>query len=59
MRGHEAKTAFLETRLKKNEKFFKQIKRLNLKSMEDMAKKIKYDPLRFVLQKCFYVRGVQ
>ena len=40
-RGKGARETFITDRLEKYDKFFEPIKRMNLKTMEDMGKKVK------------------
>jgi hypothetical protein len=40
--GADAKVDFISERLEKHEKFFDPIKRLNLKTLSELAKKTKY-----------------
>ena len=41
LRGKQAKETFIQERLEKGENFFEPIKRMNLKTMEDMGKNVK------------------
>ena len=41
LRGKQAKEKFIQERLEKGEDFFEPMKRMNLKTMEDMGKNVK------------------